>query len=262
MLRLLILSLLLSTLTGAANVAETAHFATGFQFARDTFAYTNQLTWVYEVDPVAGTTTAHAIVPKPPYTLRCVVLARTARQFFEHARFEPNEPRTCRAGYRQLVRMVIATNPSAAASSEDRIVIPGYTSLREFSADYEDLLKAEAGGAWRSFVQRGNWRMIFPFSRRHQEGAARRLLEDIAQGRPPLVHLVDFPAQAINHTILLGEARESSGTIEFEAYDPNRNSAPVHLTYNRATRSFRFPPTHYFAGGPVNVYEIYRGWLY
>lgn len=262
MLRLLAFCLLLRALGGAVNGAETVHLATGFQFDRDTLAYTNQLAWVYEVDPVTGQTTSHAIDPRPPYTLRCVVLARASRQFYEHARFEPNEPRTCRAGYRQVVRMVLARNPRGASLPGDRVVIPGYASLRDFSADYEDILKSEAGGAWQSFVQRGNWRMVFPFSRRHQERTARRLLDAMAAGRPSLAHLVDFPALAINHTILLSEAQEASERIEFWGYDPNWNHAPVRLIYDRPTRSFTFPTTRYFAGGRVNVYEIYRGWCY
>jgi hypothetical protein len=66
----------------------------------------------------------------------------------------------------------------------------------------------------------------------------------------------------LNHVILLYDARETAEGFEFDAYDPNRADAPVPLRYSRASRAFYFPATHYFAGGPVNVYEIYRGLLY
>ena len=50
--------------------------------------------------------------------------------------------------------------------------------------------------------------------------------------------------------------------IQFQAYDPNIPAHPVELIYQRADRTFYFPRTHYWAGGKLNVIEVYRGWIY
>jgi hypothetical protein len=115
---------------------------------------------------------------------------------------------------------------------------------------------------WRSYFQRGNWRMIFPFSRGQQEKMARQLVESIRRRRPPVVHVVDFPGLHINHAVMLFDAREGETEIEFSVYDPNDASKPARLKFERAKRRFYFPASFYYAGGRVDVYEIYRGSCY
>ena len=134
--------------------------------------------------------------------------------------------------------------------------------MRAFSGANERLLKAECGGAWQAYIQRGNWRMIFPFSRRHQEHLARRLQTRLKDGCPLVVHLVRFPQLTINHAVVLFQAAESAAEIKFVVYDPNDPAKPSTLTYDRATRTFTFPPNQYFPGGRVDVYEVYHGHLY
>ena len=141
-------------------------------------------------------------------------------------------------------------------------MIPGYAGLREFSVAWEALLKRECGGAWQSYFQRGNWRMVFPFTRAHQQNEADRLLSILEQGGLPVVHVLRFPQLTINHTVLLFSARSHAGTIEFRAYDPNIPEREVILCFDRATRTFTWPALPYFVGGRVDVYEIYRGWIY
>ena len=233
-----------------------------FRFPADALAFANQLSWDYELDPISGKMIEQPRVPKPSYTLHCFVVARTARQFFQHARFEPNEPKDTHAVYRHLVRLVLARSPRVRTPDRDRIVIPGYSSLHEFSQDYETLLKAESGGAWQSFLQRGNWRMVFPFSRHHQRLTAQRLVQALQQDRPPLVHLVCFPALTLNHVVLLFDFKETEQGIEFTAYDPNQPGQSIYLLYERGPGRFCFPKGPYFAGGPVKVYEICRGLCY
>jgi hypothetical protein len=124
------------------------------------------------------------------------------------------------------------------------------------------LLKAESGGAWQSYFQRGHWRMIFPFSRTHQENTARALVNSLKQNRPPVVHLVRFPQLSINHAVVLFDVAETETEIRFAAYDPNKPEKPTTLTYDRARRTFNLPANDYFIGGRVDVYEIYRSWCY
>ncbi|MHC1763292.1 MAG: hypothetical protein AB9869_03150 [Verrucomicrobiia bacterium] len=230
-----------------------------FQFGVDTLAFANELAWSYDLDTVTGTTTKRAHVPRPEFTLRCFAVSRIAKQFFEHARFEPNEPKATRASYRHLIGLVKRRGTRGASPPESRLVIPGYANLREFSQENESLLKAESGPAWRSFVQRGNWRMVFPFSRRHQQRTAERLLESLAHGGVPAVHVVNFPALALNHAVLVYDAAHHETEIAFAAYDPNDPEKPVQLVYSRSERRFHYPRTRYFAGGPVNLYQIFRG---
>lgn len=233
-----------------------------FEFARDTFAFPNELFWEYRIDPAAGTTTFQRREPSPAYAHRCFVLARAARQFFHHARFEPALPAATDDACRRLVRTVLARNPRRHCAPADRVVIPGFANLRSFSAAREALLKATCGGAWRSYVLRSHWRMVFPISRPHQARTAAGLATGIAAGGTPVVHLVRFPQLTINHGIVLfGAAATPTGT-RFAAYDPNLPERPAVLDFDLASRTFEFPANSYWAGGRVDVIEIFRNWLY
>ncbi len=232
-----------------------------FDFSDDTFAYANELVWEYHFDE-NGRRLVTRRAPAPEYTLHCFVLARTARQFFSNARFAPAQSKADEETCRRLVRRVARSNPRKPLPDAEKIIIPGYSNLREFSEAHESLLKAECGGAWRSYFQRGNWRMAFPFTRSGQKSVAEDLLASSKRNWPPLVHVVNFPKLAINHALLVFDAKETESEIRFTAYDPNDMSQPITITFNRAQRRFLFPQTRYFAGGPVNLYEIYSAWNY
>lgn len=227
-----------------------------FDFHRDTFVYANELVWNYHFDDT-GKWVHEKREPEPDYTHHCFVVARSARQFFQHATFAPALPVADEAAYRKLIRRVVAVDPSRALPPSRRVVIPGYANLREFSAGQEKLLKEECGGAWRSYFQRGNWRMVFPFSRAHQARTVEALLGALREHRPPVVHVVRFPALTINHALLLFDASQTDSEIRFSAYDPNHPDAPAVLKFDRASRTFQFQGNDYFRGGAVDVYEIY-----
>lgn len=232
-----------------------------FDFAHDTLAYANQLDWDYRTDFATGVTTARPHVPAPSYSQHCIIMARTTRQFFQFARFEPARHKVGDDTYRGLIRDVIAHDPSET-NRPDRIVIPGYADLRSFSAAKENLLKSEIGTWAGTYLQLGNWRMIFPFGRGHQEHTANTLLEEIRVHRPPVIHLVRFPRITINHAVVAFAAAPTESGIRFMTYDPNYPDEPQPLFYERKTRSFSFGPNKYFGGGLVNVYEIYRSGMY
>ena len=232
-----------------------------FDFRQDTFAYANELVWEYYYNS-NGVWTTQRRQPKPTYSLHCVVVARSARQFFDYARFDPTQPVVDEATYRRLVRHIIQIDPRRDPNSADQVVIPGYPNLREFSKAHEQLLKDECGGAWQSYVQRGHWRMIFPFTRHQQQAVARQLLQELKTCHPPIVHLVRFPSLSINHAILLYDSNESETEIRFSGYDPNQPENPLTLTFDRGANTFTLPPNSYFPGGRVDVYEIYHRWDY
>jgi len=233
-----------------------------FQIQQDGFAFANELTWEYHFDPATDKVTHHRPETSPTYTHHCFVVARSARQFFEHARFDPDLPLAEAATYRRLIRRVVSISPRRILPEDDKIVIPGYSNLFAFSRAREQLLKKECGSAAQSYFQRGHWRMIFPLSRHHQEKMAWQLVESLHQNRPPLVHLVRFPQLTINHAVLVCAVKESGREIQFTTYDPNYPAEPVTLVYDRGARTFDFPRSSCFKGGRVDVYEIYHAWNY
>ncbi|MFM1768018.1 MAG: hypothetical protein RJA22_547 [Verrucomicrobiota bacterium] len=253
--------LALLALAGCAG-RERAAFPRAFDFARDTFAFSNQLYWVYQPDPATGGVRPEKREPRPDYAHRCFPMARAAREFLYHARFAAGRPAVDEAAYRALIRQVVGRSARTPSPWNQRVVIPGYAGLREFSAAHEGLLKEACGGGGASHFQRGNWRMVFPFSRRHQAATARQLSGAVVQNHLPIVHLTDFPRLRINHAVVLFDVREQDGALEFSVYDPNLPDRPGTLRYDPARRRFHFPATHYYAGGDVQVYEAYRGWCY
>lgn len=231
-----------------------------FDFDRDRFAFANELVWEYQLDAATGKMNFRPHDPKPEYTHRCFVLARAVRQFLYHARFDPAQKQVDEGIYRQLVQGVLARNPRKPCAVADQIVIPGHANLREFSAAHERLLKAEGGGAWRSYVLRSHWRMVFPISREHQQRTADGLLAALAKNSSPIIHLVKFPSLTINHGMMVFAATATSGGHEFLAFDPNDHEHPARLAYDRANRTFSLPANRYWAGGELDLIEIYRSW--
>jgi hypothetical protein len=233
-----------------------------FRFERDTFAFPHELVWKYHFDPVTGAMTTFKADPPPTYYHRCFVMARSTRQFFYHANFEPELPLVDDQTYRNLVRAVVSRNPRRACAGPERLVIPGYDGLRSFSQAHEPLLKAELGGAWQSYFLRSHWRMIFRVSGRFQEKMADKLKRSLRQRGVSLVHLFRFPRITINHGIVLYGFTESEQEIEFEAYDPNIPAHPVKLVFEKKRRAFTFAPNIYWGGGVLSVTENFCDWPY
>jgi hypothetical protein len=232
-----------------------------FNFQTDTFAYANELVWVYGYDK-NGKWTSHRREPKPNYSQHCFVVVRSARQFFDNARFDTNLPVADAGTYRRLIRKVISVNPRKPLPETSKVIIPGYPNLRAFSEAHGPALKAECGGAWQSYAERGHWRMIFPLSRHHQELMADQLRLHLRESGPVIVHILRFPQLTVNHAVMLFDEKTTSSTTDFSTYDPNQPEAPVTLTYDHETRTFSFPTNAYFQGGRVDVYEIYHKWNY
>jgi len=233
-----------------------------FDFERDGFAYGNELLWEYRFDDTTGKTTTTHAVPKPDYALRCFVMTRAAKQFFLHARFEPAQPIAETPTYQRAIREVISRSPREACAVAEQVVIPGFASLREFSRAHAPSLKAECGGAWRSYVLRSHWRMVLPISGRHQARTAARLVERLRAGALPILHLVTFPQLTMNHGVLLYDVQGSNCGWEFTAYDPNDPEKPMMILYDSTERIFSAARNKYWPGGRLKVIEIYRNWFF
>ncbi len=254
--RLLAVAFAAGLLSGCASRRVVA--ARPFRFPADTLSFTNETSWAYNRDPVTGEQRHLPKEPPPAYTLRCFVLARTAKQFHAHAEFRPELPAADAAECRRLIRSVLARSPRRRSEPAARVIIPGFADLQSFSAVGMKPLQEEAGGAWQSYVQRGNWRMVLPFTRRGQAVEARQLAAGVEAGRAPVVHVVVFPHLRINHAILPYAVTQTDEELRFLAYDPNNPGTPLELTFDRQRRQFRLPATAYYIGGDVNAYEVYR----
>jgi hypothetical protein len=237
--------------------------ATGrrFEFAGDSFAFANELLWEYKSDAVTGKMNFRRREPKPDYALRCFVLVRAARQFLYHARFEPDQKIASETTYGKLIRRIVSRSPRLPCAPSRQIVVPGFANLREFSAARGKILKAECGGAWQSYVLRSHWRMVFPISRTHQVRTAQNLIDALGQNRSPIIHLVTFPSLTINHGMIVFDGTPTDAGFTFYTYDPNDPSAPTQLKFDRHTQTFLLPPNAYWAGGKLNIIEIFQSWL-
>ncbi|MFZ0829083.1 MAG: hypothetical protein WAO02_16845 [Verrucomicrobiia bacterium] len=232
-----------------------------FEFARDTFAFANELVWTYQFDPATGKTIIRRRKPKPDYTHRCFVLTRAVRQFHGHAQFDAGQPTADDETCRHLIREVLSRDPRTPCPGGRQIVIPGYASLHEFSRAREQLFKVECGGAWRSYFLRSHWRMVFPITRAHQARTAAQLFVTLKQNISPIIHLVNFPSLSINHSMVVFDGVETGRGFEFQAYDPNDPIRPSQLTFDRASQTFFLPGNLYWVGGSLNLIEIYRNWF-
>lgn len=231
-----------------------------FRFGADTFAFANETVWEYHVDTVRGTSWWRKRDPRPPFSLRCGTMARAARQFHERARFDPAAPPADDATYARLVAAVLATDPRDPRGP--RIVIPGYAHLHAFSAAHRALVENALAGPWQSYLQRGNWRMIFPFPPGEQGREAKRIAARIRAGATVVVHVLRYPALTLNHLVLAYAVDETPAELRFLVYDPNDAERPVALVWRRGERTFAFAQTPYFPGGPVRAYEVYDGLFY
>jgi hypothetical protein len=232
-----------------------------FTMPNDGFSFTNQLKWAYQWD-AQGKMHAEPEDPPPTFIHHCFPMARAAREFFYHAKFEPVNSRLGESQYRDLVNQVVQRDSRCPSGTANRIVIPGFPNLHEFSAAYPEILEKGCGSAKNSYFQRGNWRMLFPFSRAGQTKQVKELSKKLQAGILPIVHVVNFPTHTINHAILLTAVEEDSQGYKFQAYDPNNPAGSATLTFDFAEQRFHFERNRYFAGGPVNIYEVYRNLLF
>jgi hypothetical protein len=233
-----------------------------FQFERDTFAYPHELVWKYHFDPTTGAMSVRPADPPPKYYHRCFVMARATRQFFYHARFEPDAPPADPPTYQKIIREIVRRDVRRPCADTERVAVPGFDGLRAFSQAHEPLLKAGCGAAWESYFLRSHWRMIFPVMPWHSRRTAEQVKRSLPRRGLTLVHLFRFPRITINHGIILYRFAESEQTIEFNAYDPNIPEHPVKLVYEKEWRRFTFAANPYWGGGRLNVVEIYADWPY
>jgi hypothetical protein len=233
-----------------------------FDFFRDTFAFRNELHWEYLIDEKSGAVTTRKNDPPALYAHHCFVLVRSAKQFFLHARFDPTQRECSDATYVEKIREVRRRHVEKPSVEDDRILFPGFSGLRDFSAAHENLLKANLGGAWQSYINRRHWRMLVPYTSGSVTTEARHLISRLGKGRTPVVHVFRFPQLTINHGLLIFGVEKTETRATFLTYDPNLPSAPSRLHYFSDPPRFELPRNIYWAGGVVKVYETFTGTKY
>jgi hypothetical protein len=232
-----------------------------FDYDTDSFSFANETVWNY-VNGSVQTDSAHESTKKRDYTRRCFVVTRAAVQFWKFARFDPKAKPLPRAELADRIREVtersVWLDPLPA---RDRIVFPGYASLREISAADPTLFQANIGLGWPVYFRAGNATIAMPLTRSTETRLSDEIQRDLSLNYPTIVWLYNFPSLSINHVVVIFGAHQRPGHVTYDVYDPNYAQGSKHLDYDSATQTFSYRPTFYFKGGTVEVRAIYRGVL-
>lgn len=235
-----------ATVPRLEEVRGTAGPGPIIRFGEDTFAFANESRSKNRGKPDL-------------YANWCFVMVRAVRQFHQFARFDPAAPRLSPAEYTERVRRITARPPwHPPLPPDDRIVIPGYASLHEFSSREAAAVKAGLSGRFWTWIHWTNWRVAFPVTRGQQERVARETLVELQAGRPVQWLVTNLPTIELNHTVLAYDYRVvEGGAVEFVVYDPNDPSAPGLIRFDAAER--RFWATRLFDTrvGPIRAFRMY-----
>lgn len=230
--------------------AARAGAADGFLFARDTFAFPNEIR------------ARHPDVPDL-YANYCFVLARGLRQFFRAARFDPAAPRLTGAEYRERVRQVRAVPPwGPPLAPGERVVIPGYAGLREFTAAQGAAVKDGLGGRFWTLVHWTNWRVTLPVTGGHQEAVAGEIVEELRRDRLVQLLVTNWPKPELNHTVVAFAWEVAGRGIDVSVWDPNDPAEPGTISFDRTRRRFHATRLYDTEPGTIRVFRMYYSrWL-
>jgi hypothetical protein len=223
--------------------------APGFEFARDTFTFRNEIR------------SRHPDV-EDLYANYCFVLAKGLRQFLLFARFDPAGPKLAPEAYAARVRQVAAHPPwHAPLPPEDRVVIPGYANLRDFSRAEEAAIKEGLGGRFWTYVHWTNWRVTFPVTRGQQTRVAEEIVEELRDGRLVQLLITNLPKWELNHTVVAYEYRQTGANVDLSVWDPNNPEGPGVITFDTTARRFWATDVYDTEPGPIRVFRMYFSWF-
>ncbi|HMH49611.1 MAG TPA: hypothetical protein VK548_05215 [Candidatus Acidoferrum sp.] len=217
-----------------------------FAFDRDTFAFPNEIR-------------AFAEDRDDLYANYCFVVARGLRQFFQFARFDPRAPALDRTGYVARVRQVVARAPwQPALTIDERVVIPGYAGLREFSRAQESAVKEGMGGRFWTLMHWTIWRTLFPIPRGHQAGVFDEIERELGAGRLVQLLVTNQPILELNHTVVAFAARRHGAGVDLAIWDPNEPARPGVITFDAGRGTFW--ATRVYATRPqaIRVFRMYH----
>ena len=148
------------------------------------------------------------------------------------ARFDPDAPKLDPEAYERLVEAVVARAPwRPPLPPDDRIVIPGYRNLREFSAAQEAAVKAGLGGRFWTWVHWTNWRVTYEnLPPDHQPGVLAEIREELSAGRLVQLLVTNWPKPELNHTVVAYGYRARPEGLALSVWDPNDPTSPGVVT--------------------------------
>ncbi len=219
--------------------------APAFSFTADTFAFPNMIRSRHPDEPGL-------------YANYCFVLARALRQFAQFVRFDPALPKLDHAGYVERVKQIGAqTSWAPAPPPAERIVIPGYASLREFSREQEAAVKEGLGGRLLTLLHWTNWRAALPVTEDGQETVGREIVAELRAGRLVQLLVSNFPKPELNHTVVVFESHPRKGAIDFIVWDPNNPDGPGIITFDQGARRFWATDLYDTDPGPIRAFRMY-----
>ena len=220
--------------------------APAIRFGVDTFAFANENRTIYRGKPDL-------------YPGWCFVMARAVTQFQRFARFEPAAPRLTADEYAARVRQITARAPwREPLPARERIVIPGYGTLNEFSRAEEHAVKAGLTARFWSWIHWTNWRVAYPVLGAQQEGVARETVTELQSGRAVQWLITNFPTIELNHTVVVYAYRaDSQHHIEFSVYDPNDPGVPGTIRFDPRARRFASTRVYNTRVGPIRAFRMY-----
>ena len=221
-----------------------------FTFGADTFAFRNEIR------------ERHPDHERELYANYCFVLARSLRQFYQAARFDPEVPRLTRAEYAERVRKIVA-RPAWAPPlpTHERIVIPGYAHLRAFSASEEAAIKEGLGGPVGTWLHWTNWRVTFPVTRAHQATVAEDAVRELEAGRLVQLLVTNWPTPELNHTVVAYRVDDRHDRLDFTIWDPNEPDRPGVLTFDRIAQRFWATEMYAVRPGVIRAFRMYQSSL-
>lgn len=216
----------------------------GFSFGTDTFAFRNEIR------------SRHPDVTDL-YANYCFVMARGLRQFFKFARFDPRAPRVSETEYLDRVHRIVSRPVSDPPLIDgQRIVLPGYANLREFSCADESVLKRGLGSRFWTLLDWTNWRIVLPVGGRHQERVANQIMDTIDAGQLSQLLLTTFPIMEVNHGVVAFAYRETPAAVDFSVWDPNDPDKPGTITFDRNARRFWASQLYDTDPQPLRVFRM------
>jgi hypothetical protein len=237
--------------------------ASDFRFDRDTVGFANSTVFGYrEGHPYLR---QRAKGEPKRYTRRCFVLCRTTMQFQKFARFDSHAPpfddKALAARIRSVTRRAAWGKP---LPTNQRVVFPGYANLRAMSQARREVVRANIGLGWPTYVRLGNIRMLYEHDSSYHKETHANLNAALARGELFTGFLTTYPRLSINHAVLVYKrkpASQNGGIDRYLVYDPNHPESPRELTWSSRDCAFAYQKDWDFIGGFVRVYQLYGKWL-
>jgi len=243
-----------------------AEKVSGFDFKRDTFAFENSTVFQYKAGEITNKKIKRDTETEKRYTRRCFVMSRAVEQFFKFARFDAKARPVDDNQLAERIRKITHMEPwQPALPANERIIIPGYASLRALSKAKAELMQQHIGKGWPTYARIGNFRMFFlRDSDRYTETQHDELNKAMARGEFFVAYLTDYPHFHINHSVLVYgriPPKTPDALEHYLVYDPNHSDAPRDLKWSPKLKIFNFQKDEEFVGGFTRVYHVYgKAW--